>query len=389
MRVLFLSSQPFFAWRGSPIRVSFDVRAIGSLGHEVDLLTLPDGDDVDIPGVNIVRLVKLGLPRDIPIGPSFGKFIYDLLMIFKGWSMIRRNHYDVIHGVEDAGAVGAILARLAKVDLIFEKHSDPTSYQGGALLKMVMSVYKAVEHWTIHRASAVIATGPALVDQVRTVNPEVRTYCIHDIPSSSQEPDEAIAAVVRKELQQTPEDTLAVYAGSFASYQGIDLLFESMPIAIAKCPTLRFIIIGGSEVQYVIRRAWLGERGIADRVSMIGKVPPDELPHYLRACDIVLSPRIAGTNTPLKLLDYLKSSRAIVATDLPANRLILNDEMALMAQANADAFGCAIAQLAGDSSQRAKLAGAGRALIDSDYNYAGFREQLRRCYEEVLIDDNR
>jgi hypothetical protein len=60
-----------------------------------------------------------------------------------------------------------------------------------------------------------------------------------------------------------------------------------------------------------------------------------------------------------------------------------------MAQANADAFGSAIAQLAGDSSQRAKLAGAGRALIDSDYNYAGFREQLRRCYEEVLIDDNR
>ena len=54
-RVLFIASQPFFQWRGSPIRLGFDLMSLSQLGYEVEFLTLPIGEPREIPGVKIVR----------------------------------------------------------------------------------------------------------------------------------------------------------------------------------------------------------------------------------------------------------------------------------------------------------------------------------------------
>ena len=91
------------------------------------------------------------------------------------------------------------------------------------------------------------------------------------------------------------------------------------------------MIVGGTEAEIAERKAQLREKGCEDRVSFVGKIPPDSLPCTLAACDILLSPRIQGLNTPLKLLDYLKVARSIAATDHPANRLVLDESTALFA----------------------------------------------------------
>ena len=381
MRVLFLSSQPFFQWRGSPIRVAYDVRAIAEQGHQVDLLTLPIGEDVDIPGVRVIRVANVCGRKNIPIGPSIWKIFYDLAILFKGWSLIRRQKYDVVHGIEDAGAVAVCLARRARAKCVFEKHSDPGSYKGGALLGMVMSAYRSVERWIMKRSDAIIGTGPALVAQAKEVNPTVPAFHIPDIPSSLVEPEDAKAAEIGATLRKSADEVIALYVGSFASYQGIDLLFASMKPAVEAQTQLRFVIIGGSPSEIADREAGLRSEGIESRVSMIGKVPPDELPHYLRAADILLSPRIAGSNTPLKLLDYLKAGRAIVATDLDANRLILDEETAVLAAPQDEEFANAIAKLAAEPETRDRLAGKGRSLIDDLYNYGYFKDRLGECYQ--------
>ena len=49
-RVLLISPQPFFQWRGSPLRVRFNAQALAELGYDVDLLVMPVGDDLALPG---------------------------------------------------------------------------------------------------------------------------------------------------------------------------------------------------------------------------------------------------------------------------------------------------------------------------------------------------
>lgn len=383
-RVLYIAPQPFFEWRGSPIRVSYTVRALAELGYEVDLLVLPVGADREIEGVQIHRVANWFGIKKVSIGPSLRKAFLDIFLFFKAVRLARRKRPAVIHGVEEGGAIAVIVAWLTGAQAIFEKHSDPSSYRSGVLRNLVLWLYSKVEAFSIRGASAVIATGLGLVDQVRRVDPEKTVFHVFDIPSSLIEADVESTRQVRRQLQTDPADKLVLYVGSFAVYQGIELMFECIPMVVARDPHARFVIIGGTAAQIEERRRWLSDRGVDRSVEFVGLVDPDRLPDYLAAVDLLLSPRIAGSNTPLKILDYLKAGRAIVATGSEANRLILNEKIALLAEPTSDAFGAAICELLEDTQRRDQLAANGRRLIQEHYNFTEFKRLVGRCYDEVL-----
>jgi glycosyltransferase involved in cell wall biosynthesis len=384
-RVLFLSSQPFFQWRGSPIRVAFNVQALAELGYEVDLLTLPVGEDRQIPGVRIMRLPNpFGIKR-VSIGPSFLKACFDLAMLRQARSLVRRRHYDVVHGVEDAGAVGVSIARRGRCKLVFEKHSDPASYRKGLFRNLVMAAYARVERYTAQRADAVIGTGPGLVEQVRAM-PGVTcpAHHIFDIPSSLVEAEPDSVQERKREIQQAKHEVIATFVGSFAVYQGIDLLFDAIAQVAEQSKKVRFVIVGGTDDEIAERKQRLSSRGVADRVSFLGKIPPDELPTTLAASDILLSPRRAGVNTPLKVLDYMKAGGAIVATDSKANRLILDDATAVLTEPTAAPFARGILELTENRDRRTKLGEAAHRLYRETYNFSEFKKRLGECYRQVL-----
>jgi hypothetical protein len=104
--------------------------------------------------------------REIPIGPSFHKFIFDILLLIKGLMMIRRKKYAVIHGVEEAGIIALIVGRVAGARVVYEKHSDPFSYKKGLLKNTLLTIYSFAERFTAKHVQAVICTGPGLMAQV-------------------------------------------------------------------------------------------------------------------------------------------------------------------------------------------------------------------------------
>ena len=383
-RILLISPQPFFQWRGSPLRVRFNAQALAELGYAVDLLVMPVGADLLLPGVALHRAANIIRATNLPIGPSLSKAILDIALYFKAAVLARRHRYAVIHGIEDAGPIAAVLARRHGARMIFEKHSDPASYNKGFLRNLVMAAYRRVERFSIRRADAVIGTGPALVEQARAIAPGKPVHHIFDIPSSLVEADPARAAAARARLDLPADAVLALYVGSFAVYQGIDLLFQSIPAALAADPCLHFAIVGGSPAEIAARRRELAAAGCADRVRFPGLVPPDDLPHLLAAADILLSPRIAGRNTPLKLLDYLKAGRAIVACDNPANRLILDETNARLVAPEPAAFAGGLAALAADAGLRERLGAAGHRLYLDTYNYDRFKQRLAAAYAQLL-----
>lgn len=383
-RVLFISPQPFYQWRGSPIRVAFAVQAIAELGYDVDLLTLPIGEDRSIDGVRVLRVGNPFGVRNVPIGPSIAKLIFDWLLLIRARSLVKQNRYAVVHAVEDAGMIGVYAARRGGARAIFEKHSDPASHRKGVARNAVMALYGRVETSVIRRAAAVIGTGPGLVEQARATGTRASLHQIFDIPSSRVEPDSDAVHSARASMQSADDNILITYVGSFAVYQGIDLMFDVVPRVVRANEAARFVIIGGSPAEIEERRKILASQGVADRVTFLGKIDPDELTAYLAASDILLSPRISGSNTPLKLLDYLKAGRSIAATDIEANRLILNEDVAVFAGADTASYATAIEKLCSDATLREQVARSGRRLIDEQYNYQNFREQLRQCYDAVL-----
>mgnify|MGYP000859454386 CR=1 FL=1 len=384
-RLLFMTSVPFFQWRGSSIRIAFNVQALAELGYEVDLLTIPVGETRDIPGVRVHRVANpLGV-KNIPIGPSAHKLIFDLLILLKALRLIFHHRYKVVHAVEEVGIIGLLVGRLCGARVIFEKHSDPTSHRKSPLVDLVLALYRRVESLVIRAADVVIGTGESLVEQAMTVAPQQRVHHIFDIPSSLQEADGERQGEIAAAMRRCPQEVVALYVGSFAVYQGIDLMFASLPLALQSQPRLRLVVIGGSTEQIAERQRWLTERGIADSVQFLGLVSPDRLPDYLGAADFLLSPRVSGINTPLKLLDYLKAGRAILATDNVANRRIVDEEVALLTEAQPQAFAAGMIELAGCRRRREALGMRGRRLVDEKYNFARFKRLLQNCYDKLLV----
>lgn len=379
-RVLFISPQPYFQWRGSPIRVGFNMLALSELGYDVDLLTLPFGEERETPGVRTIRVSNIFGLNDIPIGPSIWKVPFDFKLFLRARKLIKEQPYDVIHAVEDAGFIAVPLARASKAKLVFEKHSDPKSYRKNWVRNLVMWAYGKVEAFSIRHADAVIGTGPGLVAQAKQFEPDKPCHHIFDIPSSLAEPESGRVQALRSQLRRKDDEVLIAYVGSFAVYQGIELLFSSIPEVVRAEPRARFLIIGGTADEIHERTEILRAARVDHAVSFLGKLPPDELPNYLAAADILLSSRIAGTNTPLKLLDYLKVGRCILATDNEANRQILDETSAYFVQPEVSSFAAGIVALVGDEGLRDRLASKGQELIRRTYNFGEFKRRMEIVY---------
>lgn len=360
----------------------FDLQSLSDLGFHVDLLALPMGDDLPIPNVRRIRPWNPLRIQHVPIGPSLRKASFAPILLAEALRLVAKNRYDALHCVEDAGLIGALVKRITGRPFVYERHSDPASYRHGPLRNLVLAGYSRLEAWALRYADAVV-TGPALVPQTRALAPAQRVHPIASIPSSFMEADDEAAAEIARGLKRSADEVLVTYAGSYAAYQGIELMFEAMLPVFRNDTNVRFVIIGGSPGEIAKKKEWLADRQVESRVSFIGMVHPDEIPSHLAAADILISPRLAGKNSPIKLLDYFKAGRAIVATDNHANRAYLDESNSILTEQTAENLADGITRLVRDPGLRERLAGAGRKAIDEVYNYDEFKRRLGICYAEL------
>src|SRR5690606_5542965 len=111
LRLLMLAPEPFFEPRGTPFSEYHRIKALGELGHQVDLVTYPIGRDVELPGLRIFRAARPPFVSKVKIGPSFTKILLDGLMLVTIARRVATDKYDAIHSHEEMGLVGVWLAR--------------------------------------------------------------------------------------------------------------------------------------------------------------------------------------------------------------------------------------------------------------------------------------
>ena len=357
--------------------------ALQQLDYQVDLLTLPIGQTDPAIHSRVIRVWNLFGSKTISIGPSILKLWFDLLLLIRGIGLVLRHRYSIVHGTEEAGFLCYLLSFLCRAKCVYEKHSDSASYKGGILKKTILGAYNFAEHLTIKKSDLVICTGPGLEEQAREFGPNSNIFNIPDIPSSIIEPTPTEIGKTRKEIQNNDNQIIVTYVGSFAEYQGIDIIFDAIPIVVKTNNEVKFVIIGGNDQEIADYRSKLDAQGITEQIAFLGKIDPDILPAFLASSDILLAPRKSGINSPLKILDYFKAGGAIVATNTVANQRLLNQDNAVLCEFNANEFANAINDLSSDPSKRKRIAENGHQLYLAQYNFSTFKEQLNQAYQTI------
>ncbi|MBE9169007.1 glycosyltransferase family 4 protein [Pleurocapsales cyanobacterium LEGE 06147] len=182
-------------------------------------------------------------------------------------------------------------------------------------------------------------------------------------------------------LKISNQNLILMYVGNLETYQGIDLLLESFALVIQKTDKIDLVIIGGdpSDIQKYQIKA--NSFGLDDKVHFCGARPTNHLNTYLSQADILVSPRIKGNNTPMKIYSYLDSGKAVLATDLPTHTQVVNDKVAMLAKPNPENFSQGILRLIDDPNLRLKLGIAGKMLVQEKHSYSAFRQKLNSLYD--------
>ena len=110
MRILMIAPEPFFEPRGTPFSEYHRIRALAELGHTVDLVTYPFGDDVALPGLRVVRCARPPFMKAVGIGPSWKKLPLDLALMVTACRRALAEKYDAVHSHEEGSWFGVVLA---------------------------------------------------------------------------------------------------------------------------------------------------------------------------------------------------------------------------------------------------------------------------------------
>ncbi|OGW60772.1 MAG: hypothetical protein A2V83_02460 [Nitrospirae bacterium RBG_16_64_22] len=383
MRILMIAPQPFFQPRGTPFSVLARIRALTDLGHEVDLITYPLGEDVRIPGLRIYRAARIPFLRSIPIGPSWIKFPLDVLVLAASVRRLMGSRYDVVHTHEEAGGIGALLRRLFSFRHVYDMHSslpEQLRNYGWTRLELAISLMRRFERWVVKRSDVVIAVCPELVKRVNDLSPDKRVLLIENQPVAAEcQPSAEDVGRLRESLGLDGK-LAAVYTGTFEVNQGLDLLIEGIPWIIGRRPDVVFVLVGGDPDQQARYRSMADRAGVGENVRIVGRRPPEEMPLYLALADILLSPRTTGTNTPLKIYSYLWAGKAIVATDLETHRQVLDETVAVMAAPTREGLARAILDVVENADKRLSLGARAARFAQERYSYAVYRDRVAEAY---------
>jgi glycosyltransferase involved in cell wall biosynthesis len=382
LRILFLAPQPFFEVRGTPLAVLHMTRALAALGHEVDLLTFPQGDPAPAAGIRHLRSLRLPVGR-VKAGPSFAKMALDVPFLIEAVFRLAFGGYDVVHAVEEAAHLVAPFARLLRVPLVMDVDSsipDQLRYSGFAGRGPILWLAEALERHALRHSAAAVTVCASLTEGVRSRAPRVPVFQVEDPPLAdrNEPPSPEAVLALRRSLALSPSPVI-LYSGNFEPYQGVELLIE----AAALVPGAQLLVMGGEPADIERMREHARSVGSLERCAFSGKRPPTELPVFLALADVLASPRVKGENTPFKIYTYLASGKPIVATRIATHTQLLDDSTAFLVEPAAAAFAAGLRQALEQPQEAAARAERGYALIARDYSVTRYREKIATAYAAV------
>ena len=318
-------------------------QALVQIGHEVTLL---------IPGSQN-KTVDLkqhyGLQREFPI-----EWLTSSSRRMFTWDSVRRARALKADLIYSWFPQSAVFGLLYGKPVVFEIHIQPTGLFGPLWHRLYANLRGRKRLASITRALVSILERDF---QMRIpVNEVVIAPNGVDLERFDSLPD-PVTARRRTGLREAPT---VMCTGHLYAGRGADVF-----LALAKSlPQAQFVWVGGRPEDIETWKQLVE----SDNVTFTGFIPNRDLPLYQAAADILLMPysrSIMGSSgsadsaavaSPMKMFEYMAAGRAIVSSDLPVVREVLNEKNAVFCKPDdVGDWRLVIASLLNDAPRRRQL----------------------------------
>lgn len=188
-----------------------------------------------------------------------------------------------------------------------------------------------------------------------------------------------------KRLELDPRFKYICFVGTFAPWQGLDVLLQA--IEYLKGRNIRLLLVGDGRLRRSITEL-VKTKGLEDHVIIVGAVPYEQVPLYIGAAYLCVMPKVYDPSTglsPMKLYEYLACARPVVATDIPEVTEVLSRGKCgrVVPIGDARALADAIEQLLGMCETEWTLMGLrGRSLVAKCHSWDAVASLIKALIRE-------
>jgi glycosyltransferase involved in cell wall biosynthesis len=384
-RVLYTAFDIVPSPKGASTHILHNIRGLVNGEYDVNLITPNDGllppEDM-LDGARVTRITQDLSQNFLARAAHFGKSVFTHLTLHP--------EYDVVHyrNIWDGLSVAQSKKRFGYKTL-FEVNGLPSielKYHYPGIDSGLLAKIKEQEIATLHLSDAIICPSKVTRDYIASLG--ISRKLVTVIPNGVSPSDFPPSPLPARE-GRVP---VLLYIGTLADWQGLEVVIKALPGILEK-QSVRLQIVGrGRSRQRKFLSKQIRKLGLEESVVIQQAVPHHEVPALIAEADICIAPlglndrNVTQGASPIKVLEYMASSRPLIASNMPIVReLVREDVDALLFSPNEpDDLARQVLVLLNDIELSKRLSDSATQRVLSKFTWHEAQKKLLKVYERLL-----
>jgi len=339
-------------------------------GHYVSVLTPISDDSVKHEDY----VVNAGKPISIPVNGSVARVLFGPIASSRAKQWIASGDFDLLHLHEPAIPSLSLLA---------------CSAAEGPLV--------GTFHVSTPKKKAIYAIGPILEPIVEKLNARI---AVSELARSTLKDHFDTDAVVipngidgqkyanaKVNSEYSNGHTVGFIGRIEEPRKGLQILIDSLSIVARFIPDVQFLVAGPGDSNEFTKKL---NPQLKSRIKFLGLLSNEEKESFLKSIQIYVAPNTGSESFGIILTEALSAGTAVVASDIPAFKAVLENGEAGELFKNEDSADLAkvLVALLRDDDKRKRLGENGR-LSAQKYDWQVVAEQIENVYEMAIAGGQR
>ncbi|WP_440104440.1 glycosyltransferase family 4 protein [Streptosporangium sp. H16] len=348
---------------GVQVHIQDLAEALMADGHHVSVIS-PAAEGAELPPY----VTSAGRAVPVPFNGSVARMSFGFLSANRVRRWVREGRFDVLHVHEPAipslGLLACWVARGPIVATFHASYGNSRSFSVG--VPVIMSALEKIGG----RIAVSDAARKTLVefmggDAVLIPNGVTVSRYTEGEPLPGWDEGEVIGFLGRMDEPR----------------KGLPVLLEAFALLAAERPALRLLLAGPGDADEVLERV---PPAFHDRIGLLGMVSEEDKVRAYHTVDVFCAPNLGGESFGIVLTEAMSAGAAVLASDIPAFRKVLDDGRAgaLFETGDARSLAREAAALLDDPGRRAELSEKARLAVRK-YDWSTVARDVLRVYETV------
>lgn len=369
MKILYITLEDLFRHKGSVTHVKEVVNGLRKQGHEVGLIGRPWNS-------------------------IWFSFLFLLISLFR-----KLPRYDIIYGRDYHAVIIALWSRLLySKKIIYEINgiaSEEQKLKSRSLFnRLIVFLVKIAEKIAAKNSDKIISVTPQIahylhqdfdcpLEKIAVVGNGVDTERFRPIN------DRNLLAPWRERWGVDRDDSVILFVGNLARWQGVETLIESGFNLFQKNERIKILIVGdGPCKKYLMKNT--SESRWKQKILFTGMVDYEEIPLLINIGDICVAPFVSNRNqktgvSPLKIFEYMACGKPVVASRISGLEFIEEEGIGrLFKPGNKEDLEYVLTELINNRDQRERMGQNALILARQRFDWKVKVIEIERILKELL-----